>query len=320
MSYRNAARKKTHGTGCRCGCGGSEPRSGRWERRGSTIVLLPDRGTVVTAPRRDEIQEEVGGGAPSFTVCDFIHPNIDVAAQYALFGMLRAGPGPRLAALQMLAAVRQNRLRGIYQEDQYVPAQRAKQLRMGWWDLIARNRNLERQLAACVMGDRLDPPLMVFRKSLASDHTRLGRELMLAWRFCGVPTFTLPTASGRSCTRPAPKPSPKPKLSADHKNPGFEVTEGDRRELSVSIRIRSSGPGTIAWRAETWHSWLRVEPESGSAPPEGAEIRLVVDPKEIRVQRPGMPLRIVTPVILYSPVNNENLETIEVTVEVKPRR
>src|SRR5215207_10593296 len=86
--------------------------SGRWIREGNRIVLLPGVGAGAAYGREEEL--ETGGGppppAPAYTVCDFIDPRIDVAAQYALFSLL-AGPG-RGAALAMLAAVRAGALGG----------------------------------------------------------------------------------------------------------------------------------------------------------------------------------------------------------------
>ena len=55
-----------------------------------------------------------------------MNPNIDVLAQYALFRMFKsAAPEHRRAASNMLSAVKARALKGIYQEDQQVPALRA---------------------------------------------------------------------------------------------------------------------------------------------------------------------------------------------------
>jgi hypothetical protein len=131
---------------------------------------------------------------PGYTVCDFIDPRIDVAAQYALFGLLARGPAAAAAALSMLAAVRAGALGGIYQEDQRAPALRARSLGLWWWTLIPPGSG-----SVCVPGV---PPLISFRRSLAKNHFALGTGLLRVFPTCGLPLLPPPPPSGRPCTRP----------------------------------------------------------------------------------------------------------------------
>lgn len=60
-------------------------------------------------------------------------PRIDVFAQYSFQRLGRSAPDD---ASGMLAAVRTGALRGIYKEDEAVPARAAQRLGRGWWQLI----------------------------------------------------------------------------------------------------------------------------------------------------------------------------------------
>ena len=211
MSYGSAAQGKPHGGGCGCGCGGRRgcgSQSGRWVRRGSRIVLLPGGSTAATARERGGPQGEVVDGAPDLTARDFIHPGIDVAAQRSLFAMFRRGGIARQVALDMLGAVWAGSLRGIYQVDQLVPARRAREMGMGWWDLIPQCRIGREQFAVCVRATPEDTPLIVFHPSLARqrDPAVLGMALTIAFKSCGFRVGSSPAEESDLCRPLALKP------------------------------------------------------------------------------------------------------------------
>jgi hypothetical protein len=241
--------------------------SGRWVRQGNRIHLLPAGARAV------EGEMETGGGPPiavpaAYTVCDFIHPNIDVAAQYALFGLLARGPGPRAAALSMLSSVRTGALAGIFQEDQRAPALRARSLGGSWWTLIPAGVG-----SVCVPGP---PPLISFRRSLANNRAALGTELLRVFPTCGLPFLPPPPASGRVCTRPAPATAPG-QLRFDPPELNFDTRDTQAGVITRVFRILSSS-GTVRWRVRNAPSWMFFDPSAGIATPAGNQIRLTVTP------------------------------------------
>ena len=78
--------------------------------------------------------------------------------------MFKDDPGARGAAREMFDAVKEERLAGIYIENQLVPAKRARQLGTWWWQLIPKGED-----AALVL-DAADPlagaPLIAFRNGV----------------------------------------------------------------------------------------------------------------------------------------------------------
>jgi hypothetical protein len=117
---------------------------------------------------------------PPWTAKDVMNPNIDVQAQYALFRMFKsAAPEHRLAASNMLSAVRARALKGIYQEDQQVPALRAQKLGMWWGELLPKDFG-----ARCIREPAGDPPLIVLRRGAPADKANYDLELAVAWHLC----------------------------------------------------------------------------------------------------------------------------------------
>lgn len=262
---------------------------GRWIRAGNRILLLPPRQR-----RGGEMEGEVPGGRPraatAYTVCDFIDPRIDVEAQYALFGLVRAGtPAPALA---MLAAVKAGTLAGIYQEDQLVPARRAVSLGMGWWQAIARFGGPAAQVA-CVPGP---PPLIAFKKSLAGNHPLLGRVLAATFAGCGIATLPPPPPSGKSCTRPPPpikKIEPPKEVPPSTERPTIRLTssgitftfeQGDPPG-SDTPRVSNVGKGRLRWRATATQPWITLGRSQGEVPTGGFQegIPFTVNPAGLGV-------------------------------------
>jgi len=149
----------------------------------------------------EEALEAAANLIPAYTQCDFIDPRIDVSAQYALHQMLKGDLSSRKAAVGMFAAVKAGSLCGIYQQNQMVPALRARRMGLGWWQLIPHG-----QLAACVTGGVSEVPIIVFRPGLGSEGVRLGQALQIAWISCGLPDLPAPPPSGRPCPPRPPKP------------------------------------------------------------------------------------------------------------------
>src|SRR5262245_18802354 len=116
--------------------------AGNWTRQGGTIVL--------EAPELE-------------SATDVIDPRIDVHAQFALQRMFKAGDAG-IDATEMLAAVKNGSLAGIYKEDQKVPALHAQKIGLGWWQLIPKGED-----AAVI----LNALLIVFRDSVRSNPARL---------------------------------------------------------------------------------------------------------------------------------------------------
>ncbi|WP_420147888.1 hypothetical protein [Spirosoma sp.] len=116
-----------------------------------------------------------------FSPNDVIHPNIDVHAQYALQRMRRSpDPAARVDGNEMVGAIYGERLFGIFKEDQYWPAQLAKDVGMGWWQLIKPGKD-----AAAVIfenNDKLQIRILVFRDKVRSNPQRLDPALRKAWQ------------------------------------------------------------------------------------------------------------------------------------------
>ncbi|HEX2076516.1 MAG TPA: hypothetical protein VHG08_02370 [Longimicrobium sp.] len=277
---------------------------GVWIRRENRIVLLP--GGAAGAPVAAGLETELESAPPDYTVCDFIHPNIDVAAQYALFGMLREGGVARSVALMILAAVKAKPplLGGVYQVDQYVPAMRARFWNKGWWQLIPAGRP-----SACLPATaRGEPPLIVFRKSLAKDPAALGRALLSAWTECSfsVPVPAPPGPGGRPCTRP--KPAGRAAMIVAPATLVFDRQSTVAGVIVGRIMVSSSGPGSVTWQARPTASWVRLIPSSGTATAAGTEVSVIVDASQL--QRGA---RHITNVLITSP----GARTADLDVEVR---
>lgn len=119
---------------------------------------------------------------PPWTPKDVIRANIDVQAQYALFRMLkRPAPAWRSAASTLLSAVHAGAIKGIYQEDQQVPALRAQQVGKWWKQIIPGYAG-----ATCMKEPAGQPPVIVVRKGTPASHEEYDAWLTLAWEECGI--------------------------------------------------------------------------------------------------------------------------------------
>jgi hypothetical protein len=155
----------------------SAVRSGRWFRRGANIIVVPEgpsRRGIVHASEREIIGEEAEMSR-TLTAQELIDPRIDVHAQKSLLRLSKSGTAEQIDALEMFQAVKSGTLAGIYIENQQVPAQRARQLGLGWWELIPAGKD------SALIREPGSPPLIVFRDRLRSDPSGLDRALRQAW-------------------------------------------------------------------------------------------------------------------------------------------
>lgn len=219
---------------------------------------------------------------PPYTQCDFIHPNIDVAAQYALYGMLKSDPASRNASAQMLTAVKTGRLGGIFQENQKVPALRAIQLGLGWYGPLISKYCRSASDAACV------PPtqhpahrqeIIAFTKNIAKKYPEVARQLKLVWSDCTVSkTRLLPVPPrGGVCTRPSPPPPrngwPQAKDPSDDlciTPEDIDVIDNRFNDIDISgkivskqVIVRSCDGLGAPWEARSTATGLTVSPARG---------------------------------------------------------
>jgi hypothetical protein len=137
-------------------------------------------------------------GGPTFTRNDVIDERIDVFAQYSLLRMFKGDAAARGDGEGMLAAVKAGQLAGIYKEDERVPAMRARNMNMGWWQLIPKGED------AALIGHPGNlpngTPIIVFRDSIRSTPPRIDPALRKAWR-----SFLLLKTGGTKCNSSKPE-------------------------------------------------------------------------------------------------------------------
>jgi len=170
----------------------------------------------------------------------------------------------------MLAAVRNGVLGGIFQEDQKVPALRARALNLGWWQLVETFRTSPARAAVCVTRPAGQLPLLAFRKSLAKDRARLATELQAAFAVCGLPAQPAPVPRGTPCTRP---PSSAVTLCVEPGSLDFHFKVRERR---LTIRP-CSGKGPLNWRLRANVPWLSFSATSGTATDRPSLVTLTAD-------------------------------------------
>ena len=171
------------------------------EARGSRLLLRP-RGRRPPRPGYSPPPAPSYGPRPpgytgtGYTQCDFIDQRIDVYAQRALYQMVKSNGPSRQAAIEMLSAVRAGQLAGIYQEDQRVPALRARALGKGWWQVIPQGQG-----AVCIPSSGYDLPIIAFKKTLSSDRASLSRTLLTVWTTgnCRPRKISIVPPSGKPC-------------------------------------------------------------------------------------------------------------------------
>jgi hypothetical protein len=150
-----------------------QPRPGRLKMPGM-------QGSPPAQPPANPPAPEIVFVDPQWTPKDVMNPDIDVQAQYALFRMFKsAAPEHRRAASNILSAVRARTLKGIYQEDQQVPALRAQKLGTWWGQLLPKDFG-----SRCITEPAGDPPIIVMRRGTPADKANYDLELAVAWHLC----------------------------------------------------------------------------------------------------------------------------------------
>lgn len=96
-----------------------------------------------------------------------IDPHIDSHAQFTLLEMFKTGGETGGEAALILAAVKTQRLGGIYIQDQGVPALRAKAMGTVWWELIP--KHLDAVVLPAPPSEPNGKPILVMRKSTVGD-------------------------------------------------------------------------------------------------------------------------------------------------------
>ncbi|HHM04514.1 MAG TPA: peptidoglycan-binding protein [Gammaproteobacteria bacterium] len=148
-----------------------------------------------------------GGGSPcppGYTQCDFIDPRLSVGAQYALYELYRRGAKACADAVAMLSAARSAIIQGVYKADERRPAQMAQRHGTHWWKLVPPGRG-------AMLFEQETPPMMVFRKHLATERRALATALQKAWNASMTGQSAIPPwpPSLKPCpARPSPPPLP----------------------------------------------------------------------------------------------------------------
>jgi len=148
-----------------------------------------------------------------WTTHDVIDSRIDVSAQYALMRMLAGEPEERIVGSNILSAVKDGSLGGIYQEDQQVPALRAQASGYGWWQILPKSATGSKVDSTCMTDPANKAPVIVMRKKAEANPIAYDRALQDAWFDCGLPpapvrpySKTLPNkqppAKAARCTDP----------------------------------------------------------------------------------------------------------------------
>lgn len=134
----------------------SPGQSGRWFRRGNTIVLK-----LGASGPEQEYEAELSDVPYTRRV---INKNIDVKAQRALIRMLNSGNQSDIVAAQSIIDwVESGRLEGVFQPDQKVPALAARERGENWWQMLPGRK----ARVFCARPTGL--PVLIFRKDLDQD-------------------------------------------------------------------------------------------------------------------------------------------------------
>jgi len=118
---------------------------------------------------------------PPWTPKDVKDSRIDVQGQYALFRLLKGGPVQRIEASSILSAIKADALKGIYQEDQQVPAMRATELGKWWGQILPKGVD-----GVCMTQPAGKPPIIAMRRGTPPDKAAYDATLIAAWQQCGI--------------------------------------------------------------------------------------------------------------------------------------
>lgn len=151
-----------------------------------------------------------------YTQCDFLDDRISFEAQFALYHLYKRGGNNRKDALSILGAVKDDRMQGVYKEDQGKPALMAQRHGIGWWQLIPKGQG-------ALVFEPEEPPMMVFKNNIANNRAALADALQAAWLASSVAqqSINIPPPSLKPCPLiPSPEPEPEPEPEQKECPPG----------------------------------------------------------------------------------------------------
>lgn len=203
--------------------------------------VLPDEpppADPVTPPTGPPVQPPPPLAGPPWTPKEVMDKNIDVQGQYALFRLLKGDATDRVQASHILSAVKAGALKGIYQEDQQVPALRAVELGKWWGQILPKGID-----GVCMNEPTGKPPIIAMRRGTPPDKAHYDNALLDAWQQCGIPPLWPvrpydPTAAGD----PPATGQPKTCTGAAQKAEFLAKCEATRQEnLLRCERIKTEG-------------------------------------------------------------------------------
>lgn len=127
--------------------------------------------------------------------------------------MLAGEPQERIVGSNILSAVKDKTLGGIYQEDQQVPALRAQASGYGWWQILPKTPVGAKADSKCMTDPATKAPIIVMRKKAETNPVAYDMALQDAWYGCGLPPVPIrpyaktlpnkqPVAKATRCTTP----------------------------------------------------------------------------------------------------------------------
>lgn len=140
--------------------------------------------------------ERVALKEPPLNETDIIKRNFAVVAQESLFRLV-SRRRTNLIARRIVFAVKRGLLGGVFRANMRVPALRARQLGIGWWQLVPRGRN-----AICLARPPGQRPIIVLRPGLTP--RQVDAALMRAWLECNITTPPPPPYVPIGIRRPPP--------------------------------------------------------------------------------------------------------------------
>lgn len=162
-----------------------------------------------TVPKAEPVPEP-------WKTTDIIDSRIDVSAQYALMRMFRGSLFEQYTASQILSAVKDGRVGGVYIADQKVPALQAKAAGDTWWTMVPKWASM-----ICYEKPANKSPLMVMAKGVEKQPQILDEAMSQAFWACG---FDPVTPRGYAPNLPAKQPRKKQKCDDEKGTASIEVS------------------------------------------------------------------------------------------------
>ena len=152
---------------------------------------------------------------------DVMKKTIDVSAQYSLVRMSKDSKTLSKAANGLLEAINENKIGGIYQEDQQAPALAAREMGTYWWKLIPKGQDV------AVVQSKSKGTLIVLDKDIVSNRAKVDAALLNGYTQL-LPLITSKIKSAKSCKNLDP------------------LTPVERAECVKYMALQWAGQGNIA--------------------------------------------------------------------------